>query len=171
MGQSPLFASMRGWSRKDLGGDAFAGLTLAAIAIPEQMATARLGDLSPKAGFLAFLAGAVAFALFGSSRHISVGADSTITPIFAAGLVILAASGSPHHEALAALLALMEAPQYRPPACCGSAGSPICFLCQSRPAFLPEYQSILLPHSFLNCSACTLEAVTSSTASLRSMTA
>lgn len=106
-GQSLLFASMRGWSRKDLGGDAFAGLTLAAIAIPEQMATARLGDLSPQAGFLAFLAGTVAFAMFGSSRHTSVGADSTITPIFAAGLVILAASGSPHYQALAALLALM----------------------------------------------------------------
>ncbi|WP_439923156.1 SulP family inorganic anion transporter [Nitrobacter sp. JJSN] len=107
MGQSPLFASMRGWSRKDLGGDAFAGLTLAAIAIPEQMATARLGDLSPQAGFVAFLAGTAAFALLGASRHISVGADSTITPIFAAGLVILAASGSPHYQTLAALLALM----------------------------------------------------------------
>lgn len=106
-GRSPLFASVRGWSRKDLGGDAFAGLTLAAIAIPEQMATARLGDLSPQTGFLAFLAGTVAFALLGASRHISVGADSTITPIFAAGLVILAASGSPHYQALAALLALM----------------------------------------------------------------
>jgi MFS superfamily sulfate permease-like transporter len=45
--------------------------------------------------------------MFGSSRHTSVGADSTITPIFAAGLVILAASGSPHYQALAALLALM----------------------------------------------------------------
>ena len=99
----PLFRSVRGWSRKDLGGDAFAGLTLAAIAIPEQMATARLGDLSPQAGFFAFLAGSVAFALFGASRHMSVGADSTITPIFAAGLVLLAASGSPHYAALAAM--------------------------------------------------------------------
>ncbi|PTM93542.1 SulP family inorganic anion transporter [Mycoplana dimorpha] len=102
-----LFASLRGWSGKDLGGDALAGLTLAAIAIPEQMATARLGDLSPQAGFLAFMAGAVAFALFGASRSMSVGADSTIAPIFAAGLVLLAQSGSPHYAALAALLALM----------------------------------------------------------------
>lgn len=106
-GRLPLFASLRGWSRRDLNGDAFAGLTLAAIAIPEQMATARLGDLPPQSGFLAFLVGTVAFVLFGSSRHMSVGADSTITPIFAAGLVLLASSGSPHYGALAALLALM----------------------------------------------------------------
>ncbi|TAN14207.1 MAG: SulP family inorganic anion transporter [Rhizobiaceae bacterium] len=105
--QPLLFASIRGWNRADLGGDVFAGLTLAAIAIPEQMATARLGDLSPQAGFLAFLAGCMAFAVFGTSRHMSVGADSTITPIFAAGLVLLAASGSPHYDALAAVLALM----------------------------------------------------------------
>ncbi len=107
MRQPLLFRSIHGWRAADLGGDAVAGLTLAAIAIPEQMATARLGDLSPEAGFLAFLAGCVAFALFGASRHMSVGADSTITPIFAAGLVLLAASGSPHYAALAALLALM----------------------------------------------------------------
>ncbi len=104
---SLLFRSIRGWSRADLGGDVFAGLTLSAIAIPEQMATARLGDLSPQAGFLAFLSGCLAFAVFGTSRHMSVGADSTITPIFAAGLVLLAASGSPHYAALAAVLALM----------------------------------------------------------------
>ena len=105
--QPLLLGSIGGWKRSDLGGDAFAGLTLAAIAVPEQMATARLGDLSPQAGFLAFLSGCVAFALFGRSRQMSVGADSTITPIFAAGLVLLAASGSPHYAALATVLALM----------------------------------------------------------------
>lgn len=104
--QFRLLASMRGWGHKDLGGDVFAGLTLAAIAIPEQMATARLGNLSPQTGFLAFVCGCAGFALFGRSRHISVGADSTITPIFAAGLALLAASGSPRYAMLAALLAL-----------------------------------------------------------------
>jgi MFS superfamily sulfate permease-like transporter len=102
-----LLRSIRGWRAGDLRGDTFAGLTLAAIAIPEQMATARLGDLSPQVGFLAFLSGCVAFAIFGTSRHMSVGADSTITPILAAGLALLAASGSPHYAALAAVLALM----------------------------------------------------------------
>ena len=50
------------------------------------MATARLAGLSPEIGFFAFLAGSLAFAIFGDSRFLSCGADSTITPIFAGGL-------------------------------------------------------------------------------------
>ncbi|WP_202350210.1 SulP family inorganic anion transporter [Mesorhizobium sp. 113-1-2] len=102
----PLRA-LSGWQARDLNGDLIAGLTLAAIAIPEQMATARLGGFAPEIGFFAFVAGSVAFALFGANRHLSVGADSTITPLFAGGLALLATSGSPHYLALAAMLALM----------------------------------------------------------------
>ncbi|WP_434722730.1 SulP family inorganic anion transporter [Mesorhizobium sp. RIZ17] len=102
----PLRA-LSGWSVKDLNGDLAAGITLAAIAIPEQMATARLGGFAPEIGFFAFVAGSLAFALFGANRHLSAGADSTITPLFAGGLALIATSGSPHYLALAAMLALM----------------------------------------------------------------
>jgi sulfate permease, SulP family len=88
-------------------GDLFAGLTLAAIAIPEQMATARLAGFPPHVGFIAFIVGSLAFALLGSSRVVSVGADSTIAPIFAGALGLVAATGSPHYHALASLLALL----------------------------------------------------------------
>lgn len=101
-----FFQSFAGWRFRDLGADAVAGLTLAAIAIPEQMATARLAGFGPEIGFLALVAGAVGFAVFGASRLLSVGADSTIAPIFAGALALLATSGSPHYAADAALLAL-----------------------------------------------------------------
>src|SRR6202521_1153882 len=103
----PVFRSLNGYRIQFLSHDLFAGLTLAAIAIPEQMATARLGGFSPQIGFFAFLAGSVAFAAFGSNRFLSCGADSTITPIFAGGLAVLAASSSPEYQMLAAALALM----------------------------------------------------------------
>ena len=48
-----------------------------------------------------------AFALFGSNRFLSSGADLTITPIFAGSLALLAAAGSPDYAALAGGLALM----------------------------------------------------------------
>ncbi|RWC92148.1 MAG: SulP family inorganic anion transporter [Mesorhizobium sp.] len=102
----PLRA-LHGWTPRDFNGDLIAGVTLAAIAIPEQMATARLGGFAPEVGFFAFVAGSVAFALFGANRHLSTGADSTITPLFAGSLALLASSGSPHYLALAATLALM----------------------------------------------------------------
>src|SRR5580692_8134780 len=103
----PLLRPLQGLTLATLSRDLFAGLTLAAIAIPEQMATARLGGFAPAIGFFAFLAGSVAFAAFGSNRFLSCGADSTITPIFAGGLAMLAASGSPEYQLLAAALALM----------------------------------------------------------------
>jgi SulP family sulfate permease len=103
----PAFRSLASYRPRDLPGDLIAGLTLAAIAIPEQMATARLGGFSPQIGFFAFIAGSLGFAALGSNRFLSCGADSTITPIFAGGLVMMAASGSPDHQALAMALALL----------------------------------------------------------------
>jgi sulfate permease, SulP family len=103
----PVFRSLNSYRMAYLTHDLFAGLTLAAIAIPEQMATARLGGFTPQLGFFAFLAGSLAFAAFGSNRFLSCGADSTITPIFAGGLVALVAAGSPEYPVMAAALALM----------------------------------------------------------------
>ena len=62
----PVFRSLYSYRIQFLTHDLFAGLTLAAIAIPEQMATARLGGFTPQIGFFAFLAGSLAFAMFGA---------------------------------------------------------------------------------------------------------
>jgi sulfate permease, SulP family len=103
----PLFPSLAAYSLAALPGDLIAGLTLAAIAIPEQMATARLGGFEPQIGFFAFMAGSLGFAMLGANRFLSCGADSTITPIFAGGLAALAATGTSDYQALAIALALM----------------------------------------------------------------
>ncbi len=87
--------------------DGLAGLLLAAIAIPEQLATARLAGMPAEAGLFAFAAGGIGFALFGTNRFLSAGADSTIAPIFAGGLLVMAAAGSPRYVALVMLLSLM----------------------------------------------------------------
>lgn len=102
----PLLPSLAGWSGRDFPHDLAAGLTLAAIAVPEQMATARLGGFAPEWGLFVFVAATVAFALFGFNRYLSSGADSTITPIFAGALALVAAQGSPDYAALSAMLAV-----------------------------------------------------------------
>src|SRR3954447_5828800 len=106
-GRWPVFRSLRGFRAATLPGDLVAALTLAAIAFPEQMATARLGGFAPQIGFFAFIAGSLGFAMWGAHRFLSCGADSTITPIFAGGLALLAGFGSPDYQALAVALALM----------------------------------------------------------------
>ena len=102
-----LFASLRHYDLSWLPGDAIAGLTLAAIAIPEQLATARLVGMPPMTGLLAFAAGSLAFAAFGANRFMSVGADSTIAPIMAGGLAMVAVAGTAHYPGMAAVLALL----------------------------------------------------------------
>lgn len=103
----PLFPSLQFYQPRFIKLDLIAGLTLAAIAIPAQMATARLGGFAPQIGFFAFLAGTLAFAAFGGNRFLSCGADSTITPIFAGSLALLAGPGSPDYALLAAVLAML----------------------------------------------------------------
>jgi sulfate permease, SulP family len=98
--------TLRGYQRSWLAADLVAGLTLAAIAVPAQMATAGLAGLPAVTGLYAFLAGSVMFALLGANRHMTVGADSTIAPIFAAGVGIVAAVGTPRYAHLVAFLAI-----------------------------------------------------------------
>ena len=63
--------------------------------------------MPPITGFYAFVVGTVLFALLGSNPQMSVGADSTIAPLFAAGVSALALTGSPHYVDLVGILAVM----------------------------------------------------------------
>ena len=102
-----IAASLRGLPAGWLGHDVPAGLALAAIALPEQLATARLAGFPAETGLLAFAGGVVGYAVFGTNRFLSVGADSTIAPIIAGGLTVaIANSGLPYGE-MAMMLSLM----------------------------------------------------------------
>lgn len=96
------------WPRtgEDAVRDLVASFALAAVAIPEQLATARLAGVPPQWGLVVFAAASLGFFLFGANRYLSAGADSTIAPIFAGALTLLAAAGTAHYLALAAALAL-----------------------------------------------------------------
>ncbi len=102
-----LFHSLRGYRLAALPHDAVAGMMLLAIALPGQLATARLAGMPPESGLLAFVAGAIGFAAFGWHRFASVAADSTIAPIFAGSIAALAGTDPARYAALAALLALL----------------------------------------------------------------
>jgi len=99
--------TFRGYQASWLGPDLLAGLTLVAIAIPEQMATARLAGMPAVAGLYAFVAGSVMFALLGRSAQMSVGADSTTAPVIAVGIAAVVAVGTPEYTHLVSLLALV----------------------------------------------------------------
>ena len=94
---------------KQIPAEIIAGLTLAALAIPEVMGYTQIAGTPIVTGLYTILIPTALFALFGSSRHLVVGADSATAAILATGLVGLAATGSNEYVALAAVLAFMAA--------------------------------------------------------------
>jgi SulP family sulfate permease len=64
--------------------DLMAALTLAAVAIPEQLATAQLAGVPTGQGIVVFVAAGLAMSLLSRSRSLSVGADSTTAPVLVA---------------------------------------------------------------------------------------
>ncbi|HEX4250941.1 MAG TPA: SulP family inorganic anion transporter [Pseudonocardia sp.] len=89
--------------------DVLAGITLAALAIPEVLGYARIAGMPVVTGLYTMLVPLVVFALLGASRHLVVGADSATAAILAAGLLTLAAPGSPRYVQLAGTAALLVA--------------------------------------------------------------
>jgi MFS superfamily sulfate permease-like transporter len=89
--------------------DALAGLTLAAIGIPEVLGYAKIAGMPLVTGLYTMLLPMAAFAVLGSSRHLVVAADSATAAILAAALTGLAAVGSPEYVRLAGLAALLTA--------------------------------------------------------------
>ncbi|HBH27387.1 MAG: SulP family inorganic anion transporter [Desulfofustis sp. PB-SRB1] len=94
---------------KRIPAELIAGLTLASLAIPEVMGYTKISGTPVITGLYTMLVPMVMFGLFGSSRHLVVGADSATAAILASGLVGLAATGSEHYLALAGVLAFMVA--------------------------------------------------------------
>jgi sulfate permease, SulP family len=84
-----------------------AGITLAALAIPEVMGYTEIAGTPVITGLYTILIPMGLYALFGSSRHLVVGADSATAAMLASGLSALAVSGSIEYLALAGILAIM----------------------------------------------------------------
>jgi high affinity sulfate transporter 1 len=95
--------------RSRLSIDIVAGITLAALAIPEVMGYTKIAGMPVVTGLYTILIPTALFALFGSSRHLVVGADSATAAIMAAGLVGLAMTASPEYVAYAGILSLLAA--------------------------------------------------------------
>lgn len=94
--------------RRDLlAPEAIAGITLAAVAVPESLGYATIAGMPVVSGLYTMLLPLALFTLLGSSRHLVVGADSATAAILAAGLTGWAAPSSPRYVQLAGTVALV----------------------------------------------------------------
>ncbi len=96
----------RSWLRSDL----VAGVVLAAILVPQGLAYAELAGLPPVTGLYTSIGCLVGYAVFGPSRILVLGPDSSISPMIFAALMPLLAGGDVHRAiALAGMLAVIVA--------------------------------------------------------------
>lgn len=105
----PLLAGALPIRRAGLGRELVAGLTLAALAVPEVLGYARIAGMPVSTGLYTMLVPAIVFAVLGASRHLVVGADSATAAMLAAGLTGLAAPGSDRYVGLAGTTAVLVA--------------------------------------------------------------
>jgi SulP family sulfate permease len=105
----PVLEGMLPVERSRVPAEVLAGLTLAAIGIPEVLGYAKIAGMPLVTGLYTLLLPMAAFAVLGSSRHLVVAADSATAAILAAALTGLAAAGSERYVRLAGLAALLTA--------------------------------------------------------------
>jgi sulfate permease, SulP family len=87
--------------------DALAGITLAAMSVPQALGYTRIAGTPVVTGLYTLLLPLVVFAAFASSRYLVVAADSATAAILAVGLSPIALVASEHYVALAGLAALL----------------------------------------------------------------
>src|ERR1700748_2666772 len=94
----------RTWLRPDV----VAGVVLAAILVPQGMAYAELAGVPAVFGLYATIGCLLGYALFGPSRVLVLGPDSSVSTLIFAAIVPLAVPGDIHTRvALAGMLALL----------------------------------------------------------------
>lgn len=94
----------RGWLRSDL----VAGVVLAAILVPQGMAYAELAGLPAVTGLYTTIACLVAYAVFGPSKVLVLGPDSSVSPLILVAITPLIVTSDPSSAiALAGMLAIL----------------------------------------------------------------
>ena len=104
-----LFGGIWPLNRHQAMRDALAGVSLASMNAPQVLGYARIAGTPIVTGLYTLLLPLVAFAIFGSSRHMVVAADSATAAVFASGLSTMAPAASEQYMALVAMVALLTA--------------------------------------------------------------
>ena len=103
----PAIDWMSNYKSSDLKGDIAAGLTVGVMLIPQGMAYAMIAGMPPIYGLYASTLPLVIYAMLGTSRQLAVGPVAMVSLLTAAGIGVLAESGTEAYISLAITLALM----------------------------------------------------------------
>ena len=104
----PLLGSLRGYNRESMLSDLIAGLVVTVMLIPQSLAYALLAGVPAEVGMYASILPLVAYAIFGTSRTLSVGPVAIASLMTAVALGKVAETGSSDYVSAAVLLAFLS---------------------------------------------------------------
>ena len=107
--QIRILGGLRPVTRKGIISDLLAGVSVASVNIPQVLGYARIAGAPVVTGLYTVVFPLMAFALFGSSRHLIVAADSATAAIFAGSLSTMATPGGAQYMALVTMVAMLTA--------------------------------------------------------------
>src|SRR5215471_18775100 len=96
----PGLGVIRIYDRRWLWADLFAGVTIFAMLVPQGIAYAQLAGVAPVVGLYTAIGALVGYALFGSSRRLMIGPESTTALLVATAVAPIATGGDPARYAL-----------------------------------------------------------------------
>ena len=102
----PIAIWLPTYDRAWLKGDLIAGLTVAALVVPKSLGYAGIAGVPIQYGLYAAAAGAILYALFGTSRQIATGPSSALAAVAASAVVAASVSSDDDAVALVAAITL-----------------------------------------------------------------
>src|SRR5580700_7667607 len=90
----PMAGWIRSYERRWLRGDLIAGVTVAALIVPKNLGYAGIAGIPLQNGLYAAAAGAILYAVFGTSRQISTGPSSGLAAVAASAVLATKLTGT-----------------------------------------------------------------------------
>jgi high affinity sulfate transporter 1 len=100
----PIVGWIRSYDRRWLRGDLIAGIAVAALIIPKNLGYAGIAGIPVQNGLYAAAAGAILYAVFGTSRQISTGPSSGLAAVAASAVLAAGVTGT--HDAASFVAAI-----------------------------------------------------------------
>jgi sulfate permease, SulP family len=104
----PMVGWIRSYERGWLRGDLIAGVTVAALIVPKNLGYAGIAGIPLQNGLYAAAAGAILYAVFGTSRQISTGPSSGLAAVAASAVAVAGITGVQDVASFVAMITLVS---------------------------------------------------------------
>src|SRR5689334_16603833 len=104
----PILGWIRTYDRTWLRGDLVAGMAVTALIVPKNLGYAEIAGLPVQNGLYAAAAGALLYAMFGTSRQISTGPSSGLAAVAASAVLAAQVSGQQDVATFVAAITLVS---------------------------------------------------------------